>query len=84
MITHPNSDDDTITVLKQWTSKIDPSTIPVSILSNPTTMTRNDVIQLKDLGADIFTVAIDAATPARLAAAGIGGDAVGAQPAAAA
>ena len=63
MITHPRSDDDTRTVLKQWTDRIDPKTIPVSILSNPTTMTREDVKRLKDLGADIFTVALDAATP---------------------
>ncbi len=64
MITHPNSDEDTVTVLKSWTDKIDPSTVPVSILSNPTTMTGGDVATLKDLGADIFTVALDAATPA--------------------
>jgi biotin synthase len=64
MITHPRSDDDTVAVLKKWTSKIDPDTIPVSILSNPTTMGREDVRNLKDLGADIFTVALDAATPA--------------------
>lgn len=63
MITHPDSDEDTRTVLKAWTDRIDPETIPVSILSNPTTMTRADVAQLKDLGADIFTVALDAATP---------------------
>ncbi len=63
MITHPNSDADTVTVLKQWTAKIDPSAIPVSILSNPTTMTRADVATLHDLGSDIFTVALDAATP---------------------
>jgi len=63
MITHPNSDADTIAVLKQWTDKIDPSTVPVSILSNPTTMTRDDVKRLHELGADIFTVAIDGATP---------------------
>ncbi len=63
MITHPNSDEDTVTVLKTWTNKIDPSFIPVSILSNPTTMSRSDVVHLKDLGADIFTVALDAATP---------------------
>jgi lipoyl synthase len=62
MITHPNSDADTVAVLKQWTAKIDPSVVPVSILSNPTTMTREDVQQLRDLGSDIFTVAIDAAT----------------------
>ncbi len=64
MITHPRSDEDTVTVLKQWTARIDPKTIPVSILSNPTTMSREDVARLHDLGADIFTVALDAATPA--------------------
>ena len=64
MITHPRSDDDTVTVLKKWTDRIDPDTIPVSILSNPTTMGREDVQNLRDLGADIFTVALDAATPA--------------------
>jgi biotin synthase len=63
MITHPRSDVDAVTVLKQWTTRIDPATIPVSILSNPTTMTREDVQRLRDLGADIFTVALDAATP---------------------
>lgn len=63
MITHPRSDDDTVAVLKKWTARIDPDAIPVSILSNPTTMGRDDVRNLKDLGADIFTVALDAATP---------------------
>jgi biotin synthase len=63
MITHPRSDADTLTVLKAWTERIDPITVPVSILSNPTTMTAADVRQLKNLGADIFTVALDAATP---------------------
>lgn len=63
MITHPRSDEDTVTVLKKWTARIPPSAIPVSILSNPTTMTRADVARLRELGADIFTVALDAATP---------------------
>ena len=63
MITHPNSDADTVSVLSQWTQRIAPETVPVSILSNPTTMTRGDVQLLHELGADIFTVAIDAATP---------------------
>jgi len=63
MITHPRSDEDTVSVLKAWTAKIDPSAIPISILSNPTTMERADVAKLKGLGADIFTVALDAATP---------------------
>lgn len=62
MITHPRSDADTVTVLRKWTERIDPSAIPVSILSNPTTMTRADVERLHELGADIFTVALDAAT----------------------
>jgi biotin synthase len=64
MITHPRSDVDTVTVLKAWTDRIAPETVPVSILSNPTTMTRADVAGLHGLGADIFTVALDAATPA--------------------
>ena len=63
MITHPKSDEDTVSVLKKWTARIDPRDIPVSILSNPTTMVRSDVQRLKDLGSDIFTVALDAATP---------------------
>jgi len=63
MITHPRSDEDTVSVLKAWTARIDPAAIPVSILSNPTTMTREDVKRLRELGADIFTVALDAATP---------------------
>ena len=63
MITHPRSDEDAVTVLKRWTERVDPAAIPVSILSNPTTMTREDVKCMRDLGADIFTVALDAATP---------------------
>ena len=63
MITHPRSDADTVAVLKEWTARIDPDAIPVSILSNPTTMGRDDVRTLRELGADIFTVALDAATP---------------------
>jgi biotin synthase len=63
MITHPRSDADTVAVLRQFTDRIDPKTVPVSILSNPTTMDRGDVETLHGLGADIFTVALDAATP---------------------
>lgn len=63
MITHPRSDEDTVSVLKTWTDHVDPDAIPISILSNPTTMARQDVVRLRDMGADIFTVAIDAATP---------------------
>jgi biotin synthase len=63
MITHPRSDADTVTVLNAWTRRVPPDVVPVSILSNPTTMTRDDVLRLHSLGADIFTVALDAATP---------------------
>jgi biotin synthase len=61
MITHPNSDADTRTLLEQWVARV--PRVPVSILSNPTTMTRQDVRDLKGLGAEIFTVALDAANP---------------------
>ena len=63
MITHPRSDTDTPKVLERWTSRIPREQVPVSILSNPTTMTRADVERLHELGADIFTVALDACTP---------------------
>lgn len=61
MITHPNSDADTLVLLQRWTREV--PHIPVSILSNPTTMKRDDLIALRDAGADIFTVALDAVTP---------------------
>jgi biotin synthase len=61
MITHPRSDGDTRVVLERWVARV--PHVPVSILSNPTTMTRDDVRDLHDLGAEIFTVALDAATP---------------------
>ncbi len=63
MITHSRSDADTVAVLKKWTERIDPTMIPMSILANPTTMIRADVERLRGLGADTFTVALDAATP---------------------
>ncbi|PHS24317.1 MAG: radical SAM protein [Robiginitomaculum sp.] len=63
MITHPGSDEDTVSILKTWTNHVDPDAIPISILSNPTTMARQDVQTLRDMGSDIFTVALDAATP---------------------
>lgn len=62
MITHPNSDHDTMVLLKRWTKAV--PHVPVSILSNPTTMKKDDLIALRDAGADIFTVALDAVTPA--------------------
>ncbi|AHK79626.1 radical SAM protein [Ectothiorhodospira haloalkaliphila] len=61
MITHPDSDADTLALLKRWVEAV--PHIPASILSNPTSMSRNDLVQLKEAGAQIFTVALDAATP---------------------
>jgi len=61
MITHPNSDADSFVLLKKWVDAL--PHIPVSILSNPTTMEKADLIEMKRLGAEIFTVALDAVTP---------------------
>jgi biotin synthase-related radical SAM superfamily protein len=60
MITHPASNADTFVLLEKWVRALP---IPVSILSNPTTLERADLVHLRDLGAEIFTVALDAATP---------------------
>jgi biotin synthase len=62
MISHPDSNRDTLALLEQWVKAL--PHIPVSILSNPTTMERDDLIRLKQAGAEIFTVALDAVTPA--------------------
>lgn len=61
MITHPDSGEATRRVLARWRTAA--PRIPVSILSNPTGMRRADLVELKAMGADIFTVALDAATP---------------------
>jgi biotin synthase len=61
MITHPRSNDDTFTLLEQWVREV--PHVPVSILSNPTTLERDDLVRLRDMGAEIFTVALDAVTP---------------------
>jgi biotin synthase-related radical SAM superfamily protein len=62
MITHPDSNDDSFVLLEKWTREV--PGVPVSILSNPTTLEKDDLIRMRDLGADIFTVALDAVTPA--------------------
>jgi lipoyl synthase len=61
MITHPDSDAHTRVLLEKWVRDV--PQVPVSILSNPTTMERQDLVDLKALGADTFTVALDAVTP---------------------
>jgi lipoyl synthase len=61
MITHPSSNDDTFVLLEKWVREV--PQVPVSILSNPTTLERPDLERMRALGADIFTVALDAVTP---------------------
>ena len=61
MITHPDSNDDTFVLLEKWMREV--PQVPVSILSNPTTLEKDDLIRMRDMGADIFTVALDAVTP---------------------
>ncbi|MDP2240059.1 MAG: radical SAM protein [Burkholderiales bacterium] len=61
MITHPNSNADTFALLEKWVKNV--PQIPVSILSNPTTLEKADLLRMRDMGADIFTVALDAVTP---------------------
>jgi lipoyl synthase len=62
MITHPDSNDDSFVLLERWTHEV--PQVPVSILSNPTTLEKHHLEEMKRLGADIFTVALDAVTPA--------------------
>lgn len=62
MITHPDSNDDTYLLLDKWVREV--PDVPVSILSNPTTLEKDDLVRMKRMGADIFTVALDAVTPA--------------------
>ncbi|MBI3054372.1 MAG: radical SAM protein [Betaproteobacteria bacterium] len=61
MITHPNSNADTFVLLEKWMREV--PRVPVSILSNPTTLERADLVRMQRMGADIFTVALDAVTP---------------------
>jgi biotin synthase len=62
MITHPESNADTYVLLDKWVREV--PQVPVSILSNPTTLERDDLLRMRDMGAEIFTVALDAVTPA--------------------
>jgi biotin synthase len=62
MITHPESNADTYVLLEKWVREV--PQVPVSILSNPTTLERDDLVRMRDMGAEIFTVALDAVTPA--------------------
>ena len=61
MISHPDFNDDTFILLEKWVREV--PQIPVSILSNPTKLNYDDLVRMYDLGADIFTVALDVVTP---------------------
>ncbi len=64
MITHRRAEEDTLFVLEAWMREpVLAKNVPVSILSNPTTMTREDLLATKKLGAERFTVALDCVTP---------------------
>ncbi|MBI4188987.1 MAG: radical SAM protein [Betaproteobacteria bacterium] len=61
MITHPSSNDDTFVLLGKWKHEV--PQVPVSILSNPTTLDKADLVRMQQMGADVFAVALDAVTP---------------------
>lgn len=54
MISHTDSNDATFVLLERWVREV--PQIPVSILSNPTTLDYDDLVRMRDSGADIFTV----------------------------
>ncbi len=60
MITHEKAKDDTFTILKRFTNELH---CPVSILMTPTILKHDDINRFKEYGADMVTVALDAATP---------------------
>lgn len=60
MITHEKAREDTFTVLKRFSNELH---CPVSILMTPTVLKYEDIDGFKKHGADMATVALDAATP---------------------
>ncbi len=60
MITHPACRQDVLTVCRAIRER---TRLPVSLLVAPTLMKRDDILAMKDAGADRIGVAIDAATP---------------------
>ena len=48
MITHPNSNADTFVLLEQWVREV--PQVPVSILSNPTTLEKDDLVRMRESG----------------------------------
>lgn len=61
MITHRRALEDTLTVIKAFREKTD---LPVSVLIAPTLIRdREDLVKMREAGADRLGIAIDAATP---------------------
>ena len=74
MVTHQRAMEDTCSIINSFSSK---SNLPVSALVTPTIMRgKDDMLRIKDAGADRVGIAIDAATPAlfdSLRGKGVGG-----------
>jgi biotin synthase len=64
MITHPRALDDTFTLTARLHEELE---LPVSVLVNPTMMGDGDLEALKEAGADMASIALDAATPSLFA-----------------
>ncbi len=60
MITHPQARQDTLDICRRV---VEGSGLPVSLLIAPTLLGRDDLVAMKEAGADRIGVAIDAATP---------------------
>ncbi len=61
MITHPRAVQDTLSLTERLTKDIK---LPLSLLIAPTVMTGDDLVALRDAGAERIGVAVDGATPA--------------------
>ena len=59
-ITHPQAQADTLEICRQVRAR---TNLPVSLLIAPTILKRDDLLKMKEAGADRIGVAIDAATP---------------------
>jgi len=60
MITHPRCREDVLAVCRRIAQE---TSLPISLLISPTILTRDDLLAMKDAGADRIGVAIDGATP---------------------
>ncbi|MCB2185806.1 MAG: radical SAM protein [Deltaproteobacteria bacterium] len=65
MITHPRAREDVLTVCSRVRRE---TSLPVSLLIAPTLLDGDDLLRMRDAGADRLGVAVDAATPELFAA----------------